>query len=103
MNMFENRANIFAEIGSNNPATPFWLPTPAIDYSLSLSVMKDGTWLINGKWDGFPALEIFMEDMETGQVDLLHFDNTNDAGRNLGDRTNPKEIFNLFPVPPRLG
>jgi len=68
---FENTANIYAEISTKNPATPSWLPTPAIDYSLNISVSKDGTWVLNGKWDGFPALEIFIEDEETKQVDLM--------------------------------
>jgi RHS repeat-associated protein len=96
--MFENRANIFAEISTKNPATPSVMPTPAIDYGLNISVMKDGTWILNGKWDGFPALEIFIEDQETGQVDLMHFDNTSDAGKELKDGNNPKEILNLFQI-----
>jgi hypothetical protein len=97
--MFENRANIHADIATKNPATPSWMITPAIDYDLSISIMRDGTWILNGTWDGFPALEVFLEDLETGQVDLIHFDNTSDAGRDLSDRKNPEEILtNLFPI-----
>ena len=28
----------------------------------------------------------------------MHFDNTSDAGKDLKDGNNPKEIFNLFPI-----
>ncbi|MBS1606947.1 MAG: DUF3238 domain-containing protein [Bacteroidetes bacterium] len=72
-NQFENRANIYAEISTKNPATPGYLPTPGIDYGLNISVMKDGTYSLDGTWDGFPALEIFLEDMETKQVELIYF------------------------------
>ena len=96
--MYTDRANIHAEIGTKNPATPAWLPTPAINYRLNISVMKDGTWLLSGMWDGFPALEVFLEDLETGQVDLIHFDNTSDAGKDLKDGNNPAEIWNLIPI-----
>lgn len=49
------------------------------------------------KLDGFPALEVFIEDLETEQVDLMYFDNTSDAGEDLRYGNNPKEILNLFP------
>jgi len=91
-------AYIDAYISTSNPATPWWLPTPAIDYSLFMVVNKDGSYSLNGTWDGFPALEVFMENLETGQVDLIYFNNTSDAGKELNDRNNPAEILNLMPA-----
>jgi hypothetical protein len=91
-------ARIEAVISSKNPATPTWLPTPTIDYNLKIGIHKRGMWSIDGDWDGFPAIEIFLEDMNTGKVDLLHFDNTSDAGVDLPVGKNPEEIINLFPI-----
>ena len=96
--MIDGNANIHAKIATKNPSTPTLLPTPAIDYNLNISVTKDGTWMLNGIWDGFPSLEVYLENLETGQVDLIHFDNTSDAGKDLKNGSNPAEIMNLFPI-----
>ncbi|OJW31012.1 MAG: hypothetical protein BGO54_07570 [Sphingobacteriales bacterium 46-32] len=93
-----NMARIEAVISTKNPAMPGWFPTPSIDYNLTIDVHKRGMWGIRGTWDGFPALEIFLEDMKTGKVDLLYFDNTSDAGTDLLKGKNPEEINNLFDI-----
>lgn len=56
---------------------------------------KNGNFDISGFWDGFPAIEIFLENTETKGVDLIYFNNTSDAGKNMADRKNPAEILNL--------
>ena len=95
---FEDKANINTEFSTANPATPWYLPTPAIDYNFSISVQKDGLYTLKGKWDGFPAIEIFIENTETGQVDLIEFQKPSDAGKDLKNGNNPKQILNLFPI-----
>ena len=80
-----------AKITAGNPAFD---PSPNIDYDLIFEVAEDGNYRIDGFWDGFPAIEIFMEEQKTGKVDLLYYKGTVDARQT----PKPKDITNLFPI-----
>jgi hypothetical protein len=80
-----------AKVTAGNPAFD---PSPNIDYDLTFEVAEDGNYRIDGFWDGFPAIEIFMEDQKTGKVDLLYYKGTVDARQT----SKPKDITNLFPI-----
>ena len=68
---------------SKNPVTDgFGIPTPAIDYSFSLTVIpgKDGgepTVSLSGSHDGFPAYEINITDQKTGTVYQIYYNEPN--------------------------
>ena len=80
-----------AKITAGNPAFD---PSPNIDYDLIFEVAEDGNYRVDGFWDGFPAIEIFMENQKTGKVDLLYYKGTVDARQT----PKPKDITNLFPI-----
>lgn len=77
-----------AAIGSSeqsvsNPAfhlQKFWMSAPAIDYSFDFTLYKSGLYTGYLQWDGFPAIEIFIEDITNNKTDLIYFNRPADAG-----------------------
>ncbi len=84
-------ADIHARVSTNNPA---FFGAPAIDYNLYIELDIEGNYRLKGMWDGFPAIEIFLENEETGNVDLLYSKIPSDAGTTA----DPAEITKLFPI-----
>lgn len=80
-----------AKVSAGNPAFD---PSPNIDYDLTFEIAEDGNYRIDGFWDGFPAIEIFIEDPKSGKVDLAFYSGTVDARQT----PKPRDIFNLFPL-----
>jgi hypothetical protein len=81
--------NFLAAISAGNPAVD---PSPNIDYTLGFGVREDGQYKVYGVWDGFPALEIFIEELKSGNAELVYFLSTSDARKTF----KPKDIFNLI-------
>lgn len=83
-----------AGVSSGNPAV---LPAPSIDYSISFQIREDGYILFDGVWDGFPAIEIFIEDMNSHRVCLL-YDKRPKFTRGIeGTEYKELQIFDLLP------
>jgi Protein of unknown function (DUF3238) len=61
--------SFFANISLSNPAVS---GSPAIDYDLKLQLREDGLYTLTGIWDGFPAIEVFLEDLDHNKVDLIY-------------------------------
>lgn len=82
--------NFLVAASAGNPAVD---PSPDIDYTLGFSIRADGKYRVYGVWDGFPAIEIFIEELNTGKVELAYFRGTVDARETVKI---PKDIFHLF-------
>jgi hypothetical protein len=80
-------------MSSGNPAVS---PSPKIDYTLNIEIREDGYWNMKGKWDGFPAIEIFAEDIETGKVDLLYSQKPIHTRGKVGNEYTDGQIFDLI-------
>lgn len=84
-----------AKISTGNPAV---LPAPAIDYEMTINLREDGYYTVEGTWDGFPAIEVFMEDMDSGIVDLIYESKPEYTRGEAGTEYRNGQIFKLLPI-----
>ena len=78
-----------AKVSSGNSA---FNPSPNIDYDLVIEAAEKGNYRVSGLWDGFPTTEIFIEDTESRDIDLVFYNETIDARQTIV----PSEILKLF-------